>query len=90
MLGSSGAWPIPRLGCDCPQCTSPDPRDRTVKDHMPMTEGVECARRLKPGRTLFTHVGHRIGTHAELEAWVPEGFGVAYDGLDIELQARPA
>ena len=60
-------------------------RDRTVKDHMPMTEGIECARKLKPGRTLFTHVGHRIGTHAELEAWVPEGFGIAYDGLEIEL-----
>ena len=55
-------------------------RDRTVKDHMPMTEGVECARKLKPGRTLFTHVGHRIGTHAELEAWVPEGFGIATTG----------
>jgi phosphoribosyl 1,2-cyclic phosphate phosphodiesterase len=52
---------------------------------MPMSEGIACARKLKPGRTLFTHVGHRIGTHAELEAWVPEGFGVAYDGLEIEL-----
>ena len=60
-------------------------RERTVKDHMPMTEGIACARKLRPGRTLFTHVGHRIGTHAELGAWVPEGFGVSYDGLEIEL-----
>jgi len=56
---------------------------------MPMTEGVESARKLKPGRTLFTHVGHRIGTHAELEAWVPDGFGVAYDGLEIDLPEPP-
>src|SRR5204863_2394155 len=60
-------------------------RDRAVKDHMPMTESIACARRLKPGRTPFTHAGHRTGTHAELEAWLPDGFGVAYDGLEIDL-----
>jgi phosphoribosyl 1,2-cyclic phosphate phosphodiesterase len=59
-------------------------RERTVKDHMPMTESIAAARKLKPGRTLFTHIGHRIGTHAELEAWVPDGFGVSYDGLELE------
>ena len=64
-------------------------RERTVKDHMPMTESIACARRLKPGRTLFTHIGHRIGTHTELEAWVPDGFGIAYDGQEIALGETP-
>ena len=61
-------------------------RERAVKDHMPMTESIACARRLKPARTLFTHIGHRLGTHAELEAWVPEGFGIAHDGLELGYQ----
>ncbi len=29
--------------------------------HMPMVQGIEAARRLKAGRTLFTHIGHRAG-----------------------------
>ena len=33
MLGSGSAWPIPRLGCDCEQCRSPDPRDRAPARH---------------------------------------------------------
>jgi phosphoribosyl 1,2-cyclic phosphate phosphodiesterase len=60
-------------------------RERTVKDHMPMTESIACARRLKSGRTLFTHIGHRIGTHAELEAWLPPECGIAHDGMELEL-----
>ena len=34
VLGSSAGWPIPRLGCDCPQCTSPDPRDRRLRSSL--------------------------------------------------------
>src|SRR5436305_5140219 len=34
MLGSSGAWPIPRLGCDCPQCTSADTRDARLRSSL--------------------------------------------------------
>ncbi|MGZ4430496.1 MAG: MBL fold metallo-hydrolase [Gaiellales bacterium] len=58
-------------------------RTRPVKGHVPMIEGIEIARRARAGHTLFTHVGHRTGTHAELEEWLPEGIGVAYDGMDM-------
>jgi phosphoribosyl 1,2-cyclic phosphate phosphodiesterase len=34
VLGSSAAWPIPRLGCDCEQCTSSDPRDRRLRSSL--------------------------------------------------------
>ncbi len=40
---------------------------------------------MKSGRTLFTHIGHRTGTQVELEEWLPDGFGVAYDGLKLEV-----
>jgi phosphoribosyl 1,2-cyclic phosphate phosphodiesterase len=59
-------------------------RDRPVRGHVPMSESVAAAGKLKAGRMLFTHIGHRTGTHAELEAWLPAGVGVAYDGLVIE------
>jgi len=52
---------------------------------MAMTETLELLPKLKPGRTLFTHVGHRTGTHAELEEWLGERAGVAHDGLEIEF-----
>jgi phosphoribosyl 1,2-cyclic phosphate phosphodiesterase len=60
-------------------------RDRPGSGHMAMTETLELLPKLKPGRTLFTHVGHRTGTHADLEAWLGERAGVAHDGLEIEF-----
>ena len=30
-LGTGAAWPIPRLGCSCPQCSSDDPRDARLR-----------------------------------------------------------
>lgn len=53
--------------------------------HLAMEDAVPVARKLRAVRTLFTHVGHRTGTHAELEEWLPEGFGVAYDTQVVEL-----
>ena len=60
-------------------------RETGMTGHMPMTEGIQAARKLRAARTLFTHIGHRTGLHAELEQWLPDGFGVAYDGLEIDL-----
>jgi phosphoribosyl 1,2-cyclic phosphate phosphodiesterase len=64
-------------------------RERAMRGHLSMAAGVEAARRLRARRTLFTHIGHRTGTHAELERWLPEGFGVAYDGEEIALEPAP-
>ena len=60
-------------------------RERPVKGHMPMTEALEMARRLKPRRMLFTHIGHRTGTHAELEEWLGDRAGAVYDGMEIDF-----
>lgn len=63
-------------------------RDRPERGHMPMSDGIAAVRRLKPGRALFTHIGHRVGTHAEVEAWLPDGVELAHDGLEIEVSPR--
>jgi phosphoribosyl 1,2-cyclic phosphate phosphodiesterase len=60
-------------------------RTRPVRGHLPMSETVAAAGKLRAGRILFTHIGHRTGTHAELEEWLPDGIGVAHDGLTVEL-----
>ena len=53
--------------------------------HMPIEEGLEAASALKPERTVFTHIGHRVGTHAELEAWLHGRADVAFDGMEIDF-----
>jgi phosphoribosyl 1,2-cyclic phosphate phosphodiesterase len=60
-------------------------RSRPVRGHIPMEEIAAAAKRLRAGRLLFTHIGHRTGTHAELSEWLPAGADVTYDGLLIEL-----
>jgi phosphoribosyl 1,2-cyclic phosphate phosphodiesterase len=30
-LGTSSGWPLPRLGCNCPICTSKDPKDKRLR-----------------------------------------------------------
>lgn len=60
-------------------------RERVVGGHLSMEAMIPVAAKLKSGTTLFTHIGHRTGTQAELEEWLPDGFGVAYDGQLLEL-----
>ncbi len=60
-------------------------RERTVGGHLSMEAMLPVAAKMKSGRTLFTHIGHRTGTQAELEEWLPDGVGVAYDGLKLEV-----
>ena len=60
-------------------------RTRPVRGHVPMSELVEALPKLRADRCLFTHIGHRTGTHAELSEWMPAGAEVAYDGMTITL-----
>jgi phosphoribosyl 1,2-cyclic phosphate phosphodiesterase len=60
-------------------------RERLHTGHLPMSEGVEAAAKLKAGRLLFTHIGHRTAPHAQLEADLGDSAGVAHDGLQITL-----
>ena len=42
-------------------------------------------RELRPKRALFTHISHLLGLHADVEAELPEGVGLAHDGMVVEL-----
>jgi phosphoribosyl 1,2-cyclic phosphate phosphodiesterase len=85
-LPDLGAPPASKLARDADLLIADGSRrDRSFSGHLSMADTIPVARRLRARRTLFTHVGHRTGTHAELEAWLPEGFGVAFDGQVVEL-----
>jgi phosphoribosyl 1,2-cyclic phosphate phosphodiesterase len=52
--------------------------------HFSIDEAIEVSRKLKPKRTLFTHICHNLG-HAETNAWLPSGMELAFDGMRLPL-----
>jgi phosphoribosyl 1,2-cyclic phosphate phosphodiesterase len=54
--------------------------------HLSLEEAVEIARQLRPKRTLFTHMSHRLG-HEETNRLLPPGMSLAYDGLRVSWKS---
>lgn len=52
--------------------------------HFSLGEAIEVAHRLKPKRTLFTHISHDL-EYESTSALLPDGMEFAYDGLQIDL-----
>ncbi len=52
--------------------------------HFSLDQAVAVAERLRPRRTLFTHVSHDL-EHAATNARLPAGMSLAYDGLRVPL-----
>lgn len=59
-------------------------RARPHTTHFGLDEAIEVARKLRPKRTLFTHVGHELD-HETTCAKLPDGMELAYDGQRIAL-----
>jgi phosphoribosyl 1,2-cyclic phosphate phosphodiesterase len=52
--------------------------------HMNVEEALALAGEVAPGQTWLTHLSHDL-MHAEVEAKLPSGARIAYDGLKIEI-----
>jgi phosphoribosyl 1,2-cyclic phosphate phosphodiesterase len=52
--------------------------------HFSLHEALAVVDRLRPRRTLFTHLSHGFD-HADTEAKLPAGAGLAYDGQCVEF-----
>ena len=52
--------------------------------HFSLGEALEVVERLKPGRTLLTHLSHGFD-HGPTESTLPPRVGLAYDGLALEF-----
>ncbi|MEC3881710.1 MBL fold metallo-hydrolase [Parapedobacter sp. 10938] len=53
--------------------------------HFTLDEAVAFAQRIGAEQTYFTHISHRLGLHREVEAALPDGIFLAYDGLQLSI-----
>lgn len=59
-------------------------RPRPHPTHFSLEQAIETAQRLRPKRTLFTHMSHEL-EHAATCDLLPPGMELAYDGLRLPL-----
>lgn len=53
--------------------------------HLTLDEALEVVNQIQPKRTYLTHISHRFGRYAEIEAELPPDVSLAYDGLKIDI-----
>lgn len=53
--------------------------------HFTLDEAVELAQELKAEQTYFTHISHKLGSHRDVSAQLPENIYLAYDGLQVTI-----
>ena len=53
--------------------------------HYNLQEALALALEIKAEKTYFTHISHKMGTHKSVEAELPPGVFLAYDGLKLTL-----
>lgn len=52
--------------------------------HFNIEEAIAQVERIKPRRTYFTHISHKLGLHADISKELPVNISLAYDGLQVE------
>ncbi|MCT4664035.1 MAG: MBL fold metallo-hydrolase [Flavobacteriales bacterium] len=53
--------------------------------HFTLNQAIEKSREIGAERVYFTHISHLLGKHNEVLKELPEGFTLAYDGLEISV-----
>ena len=53
--------------------------------HFTLEEAIALVQELKIPAAYFTHISHQLGRHADIEAELPEGIHLAYDGLELRF-----
>jgi phosphoribosyl 1,2-cyclic phosphate phosphodiesterase len=53
--------------------------------HYTLKEAIEVAKSADVGGVYFTHISHQLGLHDAVEADLPDGMHLAYDGLVLEI-----
>lgn len=53
--------------------------------HFALSEAVALVQELQIPTAYFTHISHQLGLHATVEADLPDGILLAYDGLQLKL-----
>jgi phosphoribosyl 1,2-cyclic phosphate phosphodiesterase len=53
--------------------------------HFNLEEAVELAQQLQVPQAYFTHISHQLGLHEDINAQLPTGMVLAYDGLVLNV-----
>jgi phosphoribosyl 1,2-cyclic phosphate phosphodiesterase len=53
--------------------------------HFNLQEAVDLVRRLDVPTAYLTHISHQLGRHEQIEAELPQGIHLAYDGLLLKF-----
>jgi phosphoribosyl 1,2-cyclic phosphate phosphodiesterase len=53
--------------------------------HFNLDGALKVVDRLRPQKTYFTHISHKLGLQAEIEKNLPANVALAFDGLEISL-----
>jgi phosphoribosyl 1,2-cyclic phosphate phosphodiesterase len=53
--------------------------------HFTLDEAIEMAKELEIPTAYFTHISHQLGRHQMIEAELPEGTHLAFDGLQLDF-----
>jgi len=53
--------------------------------HFNLEEAVGMAQKIGAEKTFFTHLSHKMGLHKAVEAELPSGIALSFDGLTVEL-----
>jgi phosphoribosyl 1,2-cyclic phosphate phosphodiesterase len=54
--------------------------------HYNLEEAIEQVRDLGVPIAYFTHISHQLGRHGDIQAELPKGINLAWDGLELELK----
>ena len=60
-------------------------RHETHISHFTLKEAIALADELEIPQAYFTHISHQMGFHQEIEASLPPGRNLAYDGLKVSI-----
>ncbi|EAY31452.1 MBL fold metallo-hydrolase [Microscilla marina] len=52
--------------------------------HFNIDQALEVIAKVQPKQAYLTHISHKMGLHADVNAELPENVQLAYDGLQIE------
>lgn len=52
--------------------------------HFNLEEAIEVVNKVQPKKAYFTHISHKLGTHAAIDRKLPSHISLAYDGLQID------
>ena len=58
-------------------------RYETHISHFTLDEAIALAHELQIPQVYLTHISHQLGLHGQVQATLPAGISLAYDGLEI-------